>query len=175
MRVRHRCFQNSAEKRRKSKHSLGRVFRHSLVSCRSPDGILICQYSVICRALQLRVAPLLVPVCSTHREVLCRPPRTRGQSPQPRDGSPRSGCKPQTAAQLPGSVFPMSGTDSSTTDTTSPVKREALAVMPEARRSPQTQPGGGRVWCLGGPWGDRIHHRHSALRTAAWKPERYVL
>lgn len=33
------------------------------------------------------------------------------------------------------------------------MKREALAVMPEARRSPRTQPGGGQVWYLEGPWG----------------------
>lgn len=124
-------FPNSPE-REKLQHSLGGVLYDSVVSRGSPvvfgsGNIPLLAGFMLTQAVCSR--------SSIHRRLLSRLPRT-GTVPTARPRVPRSGCSLQTAAQLPGSVFPTSGTNCLTTDTTNPINR-ALPKPPRlSRRSP---------------------------------------
>lgn len=144
-------FPNSPE-REQLKHSLGRVPHHSVVSRGSP--VLFGSDTILLLAGFM--------LSSIHRRLLSPLPRT-GTVPKAWSRSPRSGCSLQTAAQLPGSVFPTPGTNSLTTDSTNPIKR-ALPPAGVTSRCP------GQVGHRG-----RIHQQHSDPGTAGWKRDHYML
>lgn len=120
-------FPNSPE-REKLKHGLGRVLRHGLGSPAvfGSDNIQPLTGFTLTRGVPAAASP----------GGSCPSSSGRGQSPRPGHGPPRSGCSLQTAAQLPGSVFPTSGTNSLTTDTTNPHQPSPT----KAPSAPQAQP-----------------------------------
>lgn len=166
-------FPNSLE-REKLKHSLGGVLCHSVVS-RGSSVVFGSDNTLLLAGFMLtRGVPAAASTGGS-----CPASPGRGQSPRPGHGSPPSGCSLQTAAQLPGSVFPTSGTNSLTTDTTNPINRAPLRALPKPLGelgTPGTAPAGVTLCCPSQVGhGGRIHQQHSGPGMAGWKRDHYML
>lgn len=85
-------------------------------------------------------------------------------------GPPRSGCKPQTAAQLPGSVVPTLGTNGSTADTASPIKSDRVPGTVQRALQPRC-----RAVLAGVQRRGRIPHRHADPAMAGWEADHDLL